>query len=301
MTRRTQPVYTATTALLEKKLDLLHDPEDLKAYREALSASDLPDGALPEGLRVEWIDLDGIRTAKISAEGAAPDKILFHIHGGGWCGGVPCTGLNGMLQLQKKTGFNLVSIDYSLAPEHPHPQGLLDCVKAYRALLGQGYRGENILLIGESAGGYYCLAMTHYLKDHGLPLPAALCLISPACELPDLSQMEALLAQQPDNVQLNQSYAFAKMYMGDQPADAPYMSPVNGDFHGFPPMLFQCGGCDFVLDRAVRCAAKAMLSGVDVSVHIWEFLPHVFFLLGGLPEAEPAREELARFIGRYLN
>ena len=88
--------------------------------------------------------------------------------------------------------------------------------------------------------------------------------------------------------------------MGGQAADAPYMSPTSGDFHGFPPMLFQCGGCDFVLDRAVKCAAKAMLAGVDVSVHIWEFLPHVFFLLDTLPEAELAREELARFIVHHL-
>ena len=93
----------------------------------------------------------------------------------------------------------MVSLDYGLAPEHPFPDGIMDCVAAYRALLEQGYQPENIALIGESAGGYYCLVLAQYLRDHGLPLPAGLCLVSPGADMKMPEDVQKALDADPAN------------------------------------------------------------------------------------------------------
>ena len=51
-------------------------------------------------------------------------------------------------------------------------------------------------------------------------------------------------------------------------------------------MFIQTGSCDFCLEASLKCARKASAEGVDVALHSWEFMPHVFFLLHGIPEAE---------------
>ena len=170
MKRRKEPLNMSTSGFLDEAHDYF-DPDIMRRYREALAESDLEGGRLPDEITVEWVELGGVRTAKLNYAGAPQDKLVVHIHGGGWCGGVPCTGLQGMIAVQQMIGYNMVSLDYGLAPEHPFPDGVMDCVAAYQALLEQGYQPENIALIGESAGGYYCLVLAQYLRDHAWYLP----------------------------------------------------------------------------------------------------------------------------------
>ena len=121
MRHRTENLILSTASFLDESHDYF-DPAVLKTYREALAKSDLENGQMPDGLTVSWTMLGGVRTARIDCEGAPKDTLLFHIHGGGWCGGVPCTALQGMLLLQRRLGLNLMSVEYGLAPEHPYPE-----------------------------------------------------------------------------------------------------------------------------------------------------------------------------------
>lgn len=299
MKRREENLTLATSGFLDEVHDY-YDPEIMRQYREALAESDLETGHLPEEIALEWIDLNGIRTAKLSYADAPKEKILFHIHGGGWCGGVPCIGLQGMISLQQMLGCNMVSIEYGLAPEHPFPEGIQDCINAYQGLLSLGYQSENIALIGESAGGYYCLVLAQYLRDHNLPLPGGLCLISPGAEMKDPVEVKKALKTDPNNAFLRQTAAFAEMYTNGHSLDEPYMSPNRGSYRGLPPMFIQTGSCDFCLEASLTCAQKASLEGVDVTLHSWEFMPHVFFLLHGIPEAEQAQRELVSFLKKVL-
>ncbi len=299
MKRRKEPLNMSTSGFLDEAHDYF-DPDIMRRYREALAESDLEDGRLPDEITVEWVELGGVRTAKLNYAGAPQDKLVVHIHGGGWCGGVPCTGLQGMIAIQQMIGYNMVSLDYGLAPEHPFPDGIMDCVAAYQALLEQGYQPENIALIGESAGGYYCLVLAQYLRDHGLPLPAGLCLVSPGADMKMPEDVQKALDADPTNPFLLQNIAFSTMYTNGHKRDEPYMSPNEGSYQGLPPMFIQTGSCDFCLEASLKCARKASAEGVDVALHSWEFMPHVFFLLHGIPEAEAGQRELAVFLKKVL-
>ena len=131
---RQKPAYSVplvAAGFLDEAHDYF-DPDIMRRYREALAESDLEGGRLPDEITVEWVELGGVRTAKLNYAGAPQDKLVVHIHGGGWCGGVPCTGLQGMIAVQQMIGYNMVSLDYGLAPEHPFPDGVMDCVAAYQ-------------------------------------------------------------------------------------------------------------------------------------------------------------------------
>ena len=301
MKRRTSPV----TIQPAPGLDAYHDfskPEVLAEYRRCLAESTLEGGRLPENVHVQWISLNGVRAAEIQIKNAAEGKLIFHIHGGAWNGGVPCTGQRAFIELQQDTGYNIISVEYGLAPEHPFPDGLLDCVKAYEAVLAQGYKPENIVFLGESAGGNLCLTTALYARDHGLPLPGGLALVSPAACPVDINGMKRRLAEHPDDLKLSEDIVTHEMYDTKIDETNPYIYPILGDFKGFPPVLVQFGGSEFLVRDGVELTCKLMEAGVDVRSHSWEYMPHVFVLMSGiLPEAEAARRELADFMQSVLD
>ena len=76
----------------------------------------------------------------------------------------------------KSDNYAVFNVEYRLAPEHPFPAGLEDCISAYRYLTQQGVRGSDMVFAGDSAGGNLVFALALYLRDHGLELPArAMC------------------------------------------------------------------------------------------------------------------------------
>ena len=83
----------------------------------------------------------------------------------------------------KNTGVTNLLYEYRLAPEHPFPAGLNDSVKVYQWLLDSGFKPDNILVAGESAGGGLCLALLLALKEFEMALPVAAVSISPWTDL----------------------------------------------------------------------------------------------------------------------
>jgi acetyl esterase/lipase len=77
----------------------------------------------------------------------------------------------------------------------------------------------------------------------------------------------------------------------------PYASPLFGDYHGMPPLLLQVGDAEVLLDDSTRLATHATAQGCDVTLQIWEGMPHVFQGFAPfLPEAVDAIGKIGAFI-----
>lgn len=117
------------------------------------------------------------------AEDAAYPVLIF-FHGGGWVTGDIDSYDSVCADMAAITGRTVVSVDYQLAPEHPFPAGLEDCYAVVRDIFLHdsllGTRPEEIVLIGDSAGGNLAAAVSLLARDRGEFLPARQILIYPA-------------------------------------------------------------------------------------------------------------------------
>jgi acetyl esterase/lipase len=171
-------------------------------------------------------------------------------------------------------------------------------VAVYRGLLDVR-APERIVVGGGSAGGNLAAALMLRARDEGLPLPAALVLLTPEVDLTEsgdsfqtnLGLDCVLTASLADSIAL---------YADGHDLEDPYLSPLFGDLTSpFPPTFLQAGTRDLFLSNAVRMHRRLRAGGVDAELHIFEAMPHGGFF--GAPEDDELADELRRFVARHLD
>lgn len=232
-------------------------------------------------------------------EGERKDYVILQLHGGGYIGAMrnAYRTFAGLYSEMGK-GMSVLTVDYRVAPENPYPAALLDAVAAFDWLLGQGYREEQILLAGDSAGGGLALALCMYLKDQKRPLPGGIIAMSPWTDLTvSGSSYDDNYEKDPLFGNTRDSLIYNKDYVGDNDPANPYISPLFGDYEGFPPMLIQVGSIEMLLSDSEGVAEKAEAAGVKVKLTIYEGMFHIFQMaLKLLPESQAAWTEIGRFL-----
>lgn len=247
-------------------------------------------GESPAGLDAEWV----------TDHEAAPVTILY-LPGGGFV--IPAGAAHRRLArriARAADGARALLVHYRLAPENPFPAGLEDCVSAYRYLLDEGTEPGDIVVIGDSAGGGLTLSTLLSLRDRGLPLPAAAVVLSPLTDLGNTGVSRRGPQSWRDPMLPNhRRLHLSEIYLRDTPVDDPLASPVYGDYRGLPPILAQVGDTEILLDDTLRVARRARAAGVEVEVEVWNDLPHVWHVIGFLPEAQQAIERVGDFIATH--
>ncbi len=252
---------------------------------------------IPKDVRVEKIDIEGLPAAWIRPAGAAPGKVILHLHGGGYVTGSIDSHLMMCVPMAQTLKMDLLLPDYRLAPEHPFPAAVEDAQKVYRWLLAQGREPGNIVISGDSAGGGLSVAAVLALREAGERLPAAVVCISPWADLTHQGQSHISKAGAEAVLQADVLKEWALCYTEAANLRNPLVSPVYADFHGFPPLLIQVGSEEILLDDSLMLAEKAREAGVDVTLKVWDGLWHVWPALGSLiPESGQAFEEIGQFI-----
>ncbi len=256
---------------------------------------------VPAHIAMDEMVLGGVRTERLSRKDGGGRGAILYIHGGGWVGGVPANHRALTWRLADQIGATVYAIDYRLAPEHPFPAGLDDCVAAYKALL-ETHAPAQILIGGDSAGGNLTLATALKLKQLGLPQPAGLICLSPATEL------GAPLPSHASNGRSDAMFVPAMFdsvkgrYCPGADGSDPLISPLRGDVAGLPPVLLQCSAIEMLRDDSTRMAEKLRAAGVDATLQVWPGVFHVWQVAADqLPEARKAIGGIAAFAKARLN
>lgn len=254
----------------------------------------------PAGYEYEIIEREDFRMEYLQPVGVYTGRMVLQLHGGGYIGPMKNIYRRFAVRYSKISfGGDVLSIDYRVAPEHPYPAALEDAVSAYRWLIEEkNYRPSNIVIAGDSAGGGLTLALCMYLRDHGLPLPAGIITMSPWADLTAGGEsyttnyeIDPLFGNSKDNMLYDSSY------IGEGDPTDPYMSPVYGDLHGFPPMLIQVGSFEVLLSDSCTMASLAKKAGVKHRMSVYEGMFHVFQMgLDLIPESREAWDEVAEFL-----
>ncbi len=117
----------------------------------------------------------------------AARRVILYLHGGAFILRLPNTHTAFAAQFCAELGASAFLPWYRLAPEHPFPAAPEDCFAAYRLLLDAGYRPNDIVLMGDSAGGNLALSSLHLIRRAGLPCPAAAVAFSPITDFAEIS------------------------------------------------------------------------------------------------------------------
>lgn len=242
------------------------------------------------------IDIDGMYGEWVSVNRAHMKKyIILYCHGGGYSTGSSVYARTLTSKLAASTSMDVLSFDYRLAPENPYPAAVEDAMKAWNYLMLLGYGARDVILAGDSAGGNLALALVLKLKEERRLLPRGLVLMSPWTDLTSSGKSHQTKAEL-DPV-LNEEYInrMIEAYAKEEDLGNPFISPLFGDFEGFPPVYIQVGENEILLSDSL-CLHKAMVKA-NVSVKIDRFpgMWHVF-QMSPFKTAYEAMDRNAEFI-----
>ncbi|MEA4915474.1 MAG: alpha/beta hydrolase [Christensenella sp.] len=222
------------------------------------------------------------------------DRAVLYLHGGGYtAGGLDYAKGFGAL-LASQTRVSVLCVAYRLAPEHKFPAAQDDAMEAYQYLLDSGYKPEHIAIAGESAGGGLALSLVLRIRDEGRPMPACIVAISPWADL-TLSGSSYNNNVRLDPTLVRESLAYYVIAYAAGHEDEAYVSPVLGDFTGFPPTLLFAGSDEILLSDAKTVHRLLKKANVENKLVVEEGMWHVYPLYG-TPEGKRAVEEMSAFI-----
>lgn len=230
------------------------------------------------------------------------NRLLVHVHGGGYVFGSGETGIGEAILLAGFGGFKILSIDYSMPPDYPYPAALDDVMAVWKEVV-KTVNPQNMAIFGTSTGGGLTLAMILRARDEKLPLPAA---IAPGTPWADLSATgDSYKANEwVDNILVTWSGWLgdaAKLYANGRDLKEPYLSPIYGDFHGFPPAILTSGTRDLFLSNTVRTHRKLRRAGVEAELNVYEGQSHAQYMDDpDAPEAKEAMTDIANFFDKHL-
>jgi len=229
-------------------------------------------------------------------------QLVLHLHGGAYVFSPGEIGAAEAVLLAHYGQTQVLSVDYRMPPDHPFPAALDDAVAVYQAIT-KTHKPAELAVFGTSAGGGLAAAMLQKSLALHIPMPAVLGLGTPWA---DLTETGDTLFTNEDIDQVIVRYrgvlgAAARLYAGGRDLADPLLSPVNGDFTGFPPTILIAGTRDMLLSATARVHRKLRAAGIDAQLHVFEGMSHGFYL--ALPDAPESREtfsEIARFFGAHL-
>ena len=256
-------------------------------------------------VKVEPTLIDGVKAFSVTPALISPqnkDRLLIHVHGGCF---VSSPGLSGTVEAIYMAGLEhikVISVDYRMPPDHPYPAALDDAMKVWSATT-KTHDSKKMGIFGSSAGGNLTLAMVLRAKRDKLPLPAA---IAPGTPMSDLTG--AGDSFQTNHMVDNVLVAFgancdmrAALYTNGHDPKDPMLSPVYGDFTGFPPTILTTGTRDLLLSNTVRVHRKLRNAGVPSSLQVFEGQSHAQYYRDiNAPETKEAFSEIGLFFNHYL-
>lgn len=268
------------------------DVEKMRASQENLSGffskskdmkyEDVQIGEIP----AEWVSVDRCHMKKY---------VILYCHGGGYNTGSFRYARSITNKLASTTSMDVLSFDYRLAPEHPYPAALEDALKVWDYLMHYGYGARNVIVAGDSAGGNLALSLVLKLKEQGRLLPRGLVLFSPWTDLTLEGKSHQTKAE--DDPILAEEYLKKAVedYAGENDLKNPLISPLFGDFKGFPPTYIQTGGNEILLSDSTSLNKNMEKCNVQVRFDLYRSMWHVF-QMSPFKAAYDAMDQIAEFI-----
>ena len=232
-------------------------------------------------------------------KGAGPYPTLVYLHGGGWVSGTSKTHTKLCMEFAA-AGYLTVNVDYRLAPEHPFPAGLDDCVFASKWTAENAKRwngdADRMAIGGDSAGGNLTAATLISLAGQsGAPKFKAALLLYAMLDIP-----RALKASD-GNPEITRM--MIKAYLGDRQEliNDTRVTPLKGIKPGImPPTLLLVGTADNLVPDTYAMAELLRKAEIPHEVHVLEDMPHAFLQIWMVSGCAEGLSLTMNFLARHV-
>jgi acetyl esterase/lipase len=254
---------------------------------------------------VERDEIEGVAVYHVIPDEIDPkheDHLFVHVHGGAYVlgGGVGCVAEALVIALATK--MPALSIDYRMAPRNPYPAAVDDVVNVYRHLLTQR-PARSMAMGGSSAGAGISLSAIQQLIELDVDMPGALFIGTPGSDLSGSGDTFHTNQGVDRNIPTYDGVleAMFELFAGGLDLKDPRISPIYGDFAGFPPTFLVTGTRDLFLSNTVRTHTKLRQAGAVADILVLEGVSHADYLVElASPESQLFLSELDRFFTQYL-
>jgi len=293
--RRLDPMMRALKAIHSAGSSESMAPEDLERERRG---QELLGRLAAPMLGMSWtpFDMSGTPAAWASPDrGHDKRRAILYCHGGGYTSGNLGYSRPLAAKLSNVTGWEVLSFEYRLAPEHPFPAAVDDALKAWDYLMYLGYGARDVVVAGDSAGGNLALVLCLRLKELGRRLPGRLILMSPWTDMTASGRSYTDRAEMDPMITMDYIKAVRGAYAPGADLTSPLLSPLFGDFSGFPPTLIQVGTNEILYSDSVRLRDRMLAAQVPCRLEVWSDVWHVFQMFP-IKKANQAMESVGRFL-----
>ena len=304
-----EAIETSSVAARAEELEFV--PADEAEWLKFVSESDSQAGAeiaaaieaLP--VSVTAAEIAGVQVFHVvpdTIDAAHADHVFVHVHGGAYVlhGGLAATAE--AIGVVLATGMRAVSIDYRMPPRHPYPAAVDDVIAVYEHMLSER-SARSIAMGGSSAGGGITLTAIQQMIAKGVDMPAALFIGTPGSDLTGTGDTFHTNEGVDRNIPTLDGIidAAVRLFAGDVDLADPGISPIYGNFEGFPPTLLVSGTRDLFLSNTVRTHIKMREAGTVADLLVYEGMSHADYMaIPTAPESLHFYKELNAFVLEHL-
>ena len=280
---------------LIKKMHGVVENTDLEKHRQSQDHFGVLLGSNKE-VDIRELEIDGIHGEWISVNRAHMKKyIILYCHGGGYSTGSSIYARTLTTKFATSTSMDVLCFDYRLAPEHPYPAATEDAMKIWNDLMLLGYGARDIIVAGDSAGGNLALSLVLKLKQEGRLLPRGVILMSPWTDLTASGKSHVTRAEIDPVLNADYLKEMTLNYAEGKDLKNPLISPLFGDFTGFPPTYIQVGDNEMLLNDATMLHKRMVKANVSVKMDVFKGMWHDF-QMSPFKTAYEAMDKNAEFI-----
>lgn len=246
-------------------------------------------------LFIDTLRVHGRNVFTLAPKGTKSAKVVLFLHGGAYINNIFRQHWSFAAKIIRETNCTFIIPDYPLAPANTFQEAFAMLETLYKQLLGTANE-KDIVLMGDSAGGGFALALAMKLRDGGTALPAAVILLSPWLDISMTNPQIKEVQKKDVSLRAENLVLAAKAWAGNTETNHYLLSPVYGSLEGLPKISIFIGTHD-ILEPDCR-KLKSLMEQKNIAMNYFEYpkMFHDWMMLGPLRESKLARAQICSLI-----
>ncbi|MFD1140894.1 alpha/beta hydrolase fold domain-containing protein [Larkinella insperata] len=284
-------LFTILLRLIQKKQFL---KRQLAAGATNAFTSPEPPSQLSKVCQVEKWLMNGRNVFTLRPCHSPSPKHILYLHGGAYVQSFLRPHWSFMAKLIEGTHCTITAPDYPFAPQYTYTDAFAMVTKVYQELAGRGKEAE-IILMGDSAGGGFALALAQYLRKESIVQPRQIILLSPWLDItlrnPEIKSLDA----HDPFLGIEGLLQAGKAYAGQTSPDHYLLSPIYGSLQGLGKITVFAGSHEIMAADTRKLKTLAESAGTDLIYMEYPAMVHTWMLLN-FPESKRARQQIIQVV-----